>query len=132
MKESGIVKSVSGDLCQVVVTRKSACGENCATCKGSCKLSDQVCTCKNLIGAKPGDRVEIEMDTKKVLKSAFLVYMFPIIIFLSAYFLSEGLTEAARIAISLVVTILFFVSLFFRDKRLKPEFLSCVTKILEK
>ena len=132
MKETGIVKSVTGDLCQVVVTRKSACGDNCASCKGGCKVNNQLCTAKNPLNAQPGDKVEIEMDTKKVLKSAFLVYMLPIIIFISAYFLSEGLTEAARIIISLAVTILFFLFLFFRDKRLKPEFLSVVTKILEK
>lgn len=132
MKETGIVQSVSGELCQVVVMRKSACGENCASCKGGCKLQNQICTAKNPLGAKSGDTVEIEIDSGKVLKSAFLVYMLPVIIFISAYFVCEKLTEPVKILVSIAVTLIFFLVLFFRDKRLKPEFLSEVTKILEK
>lgn len=132
MKEIGIVQSVSGNLCKVVVTRKSACGENCASCKGGCKLENQICTAKNNIDAKPGDKVELEIDSKKVLKSAFLVYILPIIIFFAAYFISEGLKEPLRIFISIVATLILFLLLFLRDKRLKSEYLSEVTKILEK
>ena len=86
MKETGIVKEASGEFCKVVVMRKSACGENCASCSGGCKLQNQICLVKNTKGAKAGDKVEIEIDTMTVLKSAFLVYILPILVFFFTYF----------------------------------------------
>ena len=132
MRETGTVKSVEGDFCQVVVTRQSACGENCASCKGGCKLQNQICNAKNSVGAKAGDKVIIEMDTKKVLKSALLVYILPIIVFFTVYFLLYNLLESTRILGAILAMVTVFVLLFFHDRRHKSDFISQVVKILEK
>ncbi len=92
MREEGFVKSVSGDTCEVIVKRKSACGDNCASCKAGCEAREHLCTAKNLIGAKVGDKVFLEMDSTKVLKSAFLVYILPILVFLTVFL---AMTECA-------------------------------------
>lgn len=131
MKETGIVKSVSGEFCQVAVLRKSACGENCASCKGGCKPQAQLCTAKNTPSAKVGDRVIIEIDSSTVLKSAFLLYIMPIIVFFSAYFLCGKFSETIRISVSFLATALVFLRLFFLDKRRKNQYISQVTEILE-
>jgi len=132
MRETGTVQSINGDFCNVIVTRKSACGENCASCKGGCKLQNQVCTAKNSIGASPGDKVLIEIDTGKVLKSAFLVYILPILVFIVVYFICDYFLDYGQGLIALSGMLVVFLLLFFHDKKHKTDFISHVVKILEK
>jgi len=131
MRETGTVQSVSGNFCNVVVTRKSACGDNCANCKGGCSLKNQICIAKNDIGAAPGDKVVIEISTEKVLKSAFMVYILPIIVFFIVYFAVSNFSPLAPF-IAVCAMACVFVLLFFHDKRSKSEFISTVCEILEK
>ena len=132
MKETGIVKDVSGEFCHVVVRRKSACGENCASCGGGCKLQNQICLVKNTKNAKPGDKVEIEIDTIMVLKTAFLVYLLPIIVFIFTYFALSKLSELIAAVISISAMLSVFVLLFIADKKKKHEYISHISQILEK
>lgn len=132
MKETGIVKDISGEFCHVVVRRKSACGENCASCGGGCKLQNQICLVKNTKNAKPGDIVEIEIDTAKVLKSAFLVYILPILIFICTYFALSNLSELSAALISASAMVCVFVALFVADRKKKTEYISHISQILEK
>ena len=57
MKETGIVKSVDGEFCTCMTKRKSACGENCASCKAACSSREHTFVAKNKIGAEVGDTV---------------------------------------------------------------------------
>ena len=132
MKETGIVKDVSGEFCHVVVTLKSACGENCASCGGGCKLQNQICLVKNTKNAKAGDRVEIEIDSITVLKSAFLVYILPLLVFIITYLALSDLSEPLAAVISLGAMICIFALLFIRDKNKKSEYISHISQILEK
>ena len=131
MKETGTVQSVSDGFCNVVVTRKSACDENCAACKGGCNLQNQICVAKNSIGAKPGDKVIIEISTEKVLISAFMVYILPILVFFVVYFAASPYSDFAPV-IAFCAMVLVFILLFFHDRHHKSEFISTVCEILEK
>ncbi len=111
MRKPGIVKS-GGDVCEVAVLRQSACGENCAHCKGGCTPSDTIITAENTVGAKAGDKVILEIPDRTGIKAAALVYMLPIITLIigaiSAYLLgmSEGqiaLISLASMAATLVL-----------------------------
>ncbi len=131
MKEIGIVIKSSGDLCEVSVRRKTACGENCASCKATCSSREHICTAKNLAGAKIGDRVALETDSKKVLKSAFLVYISPILAFLAVYaivssYFSQGISALAAI----LAAALHFYRMHNYDKRHKDELLPEIREIL--
>lgn len=131
MKETGTVQSVFDGFCNVVVTRKSACGDNCANCKGGCSLQNQICVAKNNIGAKPGDKVVVEISTEKVLKSAFMVYILPILVFFAIYYATAPYSNLAPvIAIFSMITV--FILLFFHDKHHKSDYVSTVCEILEK
>ena len=85
MREIGTVVETLGESCRVSFKRKSACGENCASCKAACNAGEHICEVKNSVGAKAGDSVIVETESRKVLKSAFLVYILPIIAFLTVY-----------------------------------------------
>ena len=134
MRETGIVKSVEGDLCTCSVKRKSACGENCATCKATCSSREHTFSARNLVGAKAGDTVIIEMGTKKVLTSAFLVYILPLIAFLLGFSyiqeLGKGELESALWGLVLGAAMWILVSLYgkYKKEELVPEVTEIVTE----
>lgn len=134
MKETAIVKSVEGETCTCAVKRKSACGENCATCKATCSSREHTFTAKNLVGAKPGDIVVIEMGTGKVLSSAFLVYILPLAAFLLGfgYFFETGKSELLSTLSGLALGGAMWILVSFYGKYKKTELMPCVTEIVAK
>jgi sigma-E factor negative regulatory protein RseC len=133
MREEGVVKSEIGELCEVVVRRKTACGDNCASCGGACRMSFQQVTAKNKIGAKAGDSVIIEMDSKKVLFSAFLVYILPVLVFFISFFAVQKLCASNNIAsgISALLTVIVFGVTVLFDRHHKTDFIPSIIKICE-
>lgn len=75
LEQEGIVISVEGDLARVRTSRHNDC-ENCGACPGN---SAMVLDARNPLGAKPGQRVMIEVQAVGMLKSAFVVYILPLL-----------------------------------------------------
>ena len=134
MTEEGIVKRTDGEFCEVVVRRKTACGDNCASCGGSCKMNFQSVSAKNPIGAKAGDAVIIEMDSKKVLFSAFLTYILGLMVFIIVFYLVRTACNSDKIALlsALPPTALTYLLTVLYDRRHKSDFTPSVVKICEK
>ena len=131
MREDGIVIEIMGDICRVSVKRKSACGENCASCKATCSAREHICEARDFAGAKVGDRVVLETDSKKLLKSAFLVYILPILVFLTVFMLaSKRFSQGASAVFSILATAGVFILMRMYDKCHKSELLPVVTEIL--
>ena len=92
----GIVEKVNKDIAYVSVKRDSMCSDNCASC-GLCSMKKTTLTVKNPIGAKPNDKVYVELKEGGLL-AAFLVYGGPVLIILLGVIISsylsydEGLT----------------------------------------
>ena len=65
---------------EVVVTRATACGSNCASCE-ACVFQNELKTiARNLVGARPGQRVLIESKSSHVYSAILLVYIVPILL----------------------------------------------------
>ncbi|MDT8902280.1 SoxR reducing system RseC family protein [Anaeroselena agilis] len=75
MKQEGIVISSDGEMARVRTSRHNDC-ENCGACPGNDAL---VLDVRNPLGAKPGQLVMIEVQEVGFLKSAFIVYILPLI-----------------------------------------------------
>ena len=80
---------------EVFLTRQSACSGDCGSC-GGCSQPMQMIkvTVRNDIGARAGDQVSVETQTKKVFLSAAVTYILPVILMIAFYFLplaKEGL-----------------------------------------
>ena len=133
MRETGIVKSVDGEFCTCVTRRKSACGDNCATCKAVCSSREHIFTAKNTIGAKEGDTVIIEMPTSSVLKSAFLVYILPLLAFLLGFshFFGAGKSELEAAFWGIVSGAIVWILVSFYGKYKKAELTPEVAEIAE-
>ena len=83
---------------EISVPRKSACGHDCEECAG-CGISGTSIYAKaiNPIDARPGQKVIVESDTKKMLRVVALVYLIPVILFLAGYFVTTLLTPSVAI-----------------------------------
>lgn len=134
MQEIGIVESVEGKEAIVNVKRSTACGDSCATCGAQCKTSRTKISAKNLVDAKVGDKVQIEMATRTVILSAILVYILPLVVLFGAYFLAElyyGLSEKNSVICGLIAFSASFVLLFIADKFTKKRFIVNITDIID-
>lgn len=88
MTQQGILKRLLPDnMAEIEVTRRSACGHDCAKCGGCGGLETQTLyvTAHNAAGAQPGERVLIEGATRQVLGLAALVYLLPLLLFFGGY-----------------------------------------------
>jgi sigma-E factor negative regulatory protein RseC len=94
-QQEGVVIGVKDGMAQVKTSRHNDC-ENCGACPGN---SAMVLDAQNPVGAKPGQRVIVEVKEVNMLKSAFIVYLLPLIaVFVGAIlggFLAEKLGTAS-------------------------------------
>lgn len=74
-QQEGIVLEVSNHMAKVKTSRHNDC-ENCGACPGNSAL---VLDARNGVGAKPGQRVAVEVREINMLKAAFIVYILPLI-----------------------------------------------------
>ncbi|RKD34640.1 SoxR reducing system RseC family protein [Thermohalobacter berrensis] len=86
MNQIGYIVSTKGNIAEVDIRRSSACGDKCGSCSGGCNAPKIRVKMKNTLGAEKGDLVEIKTKTNVVLKSAFIVYVVPLIIMILSIF----------------------------------------------
>lgn len=95
MTQKVTVLSVSGTKAKVIHNRPTACHGDCDNCAGGCGAMAAkekiIVEAENLIGARPGDAVNIEGQTGKVALAIGLVYVLPLVLFFLGYFLCEKL-----------------------------------------
>lgn len=122
MEKIGTVIKVDNNRAIVRVMRASACGENCAMCKG-CSQTNQTVNAKNEIGACVGDKVKLELSDQKVLLAAFFVYIIPLFTLITGYVIAEWIG-------AFVGFVLPFAVLKLLDKRTYERYTANITKKL--
>ena len=125
MTQYAIIKKLTGpDTAEAEVLRGTACGGDCGSCESCHDASKLRVEVKNERGAMPGDRVEIETQTSRVLGAAVLVYVVPFVLFFIGYAIAAAmdLAEGPAIAISFVFFAagFLFAALFSRRKSSRP------------
>ncbi len=131
MEQIGIVKELRGNMAVVSVNRVSACGENCAQCKGGCTPSAAITRAENAAGASVGDTVKVESDTGKVIFAAFMLYIVPLLFAILAAIVVSCFTP--KLGPLLIVTVNVFLGAILAvksmDKIIAPK--TTVTKIIK-
>ena len=84
---------------EVVVTRATACGSNCASCEACVFQNELKTVARNLIGARPGQKVLIESNSSRVYGAIMLVYIVPIVLAVLGCFLAYGAGASEGICI---------------------------------
>lgn len=122
MEQNVIVRRLLPDgMAEVMRIRESACSGDCHKCAG-CGSTKQTMlfTAHNAIGAKPGDAVVVESDTGTVLKGAMLLYVLPLITFLTGYIVGENLWGHG-ILVSIAGFVLGMAPIKFYDRHLAKK-----------
>ncbi len=89
MRECGQVVAIEGRRVQVKVVRGDKCGE-CRVCHAFGEGTGLI-EAENAIGAGVGDLVEVEVNPKAVVGHSFLLFVFPLLLFLAGYVLGRAL-----------------------------------------
>ena len=87
-----VCRLLPNGMAEVIRIRESACSGDCHKCSG-CGAAKQTMLFEavNAIGAGVGDVVVVESDTASVLKGAALLYVLPLVTFLTGYIAGENL-----------------------------------------
>ena len=113
MTQQGTIKKLlPNGLAEVEVTRRSACGHDCAKCGGCGGLETQTLyvTARNHAHASVGDRVLLEGETRQVLGFAVLVYLLPLVLFFVGYGVGAGMKLGGGLS-ALIGGVLFVIGI---------------------
>ena len=132
MESVGTVISLDKNIATVSVRRVSACGENCTSCKGACVDTKVTARVENTIGARPGDTVMIESNTKDLVRASMFLYIMPIVvaIIVSVITYSFEITDIFVILASVISFFASFIIVKLFEKKLVPK--SYIKKILSR
>ncbi len=125
MEKNGYVVSSDEKTVKIRIDRESACGGNCAHCKGC--SSEMIFEYENSCGFKAGETVRVLMDDRKFLKKSFLVYGLLIISLIAGGILGYLLFESELMSALFSVIALAVVLLVLRkvqkadDREIKVE-----------
>ena len=79
-QDAVVFRCLDADMAEVVVTRATACGSNCGSCEACVFQTELKTVARNLIGARPGQKVRIESKSSRVYGAILLVYIVPILL----------------------------------------------------
>ena len=119
-----VERIINSQYAEISVPRKSACGHDCEECAG-CGVTGAAVHAKaaNTIDARPGQKVVVQSDTKKMLGIVALVYLTPVVLFLLGYLITAFLTPS--VAMQYFVAVLGFAvgiaAAIFYDRKLRAR-----------
>ena len=141
MNQQGyIVEIVDSVTAKLKLKRHSACA-SCGKCASTSEEKDIIVEVDNTIGAKVGDRVEVNMETVNVLKAAFIAYTIPLAALLlgtvGTFYVLKSINITNNIEIisggvGLIFTFVSFLILKKNDRKFRDskEDIPIVTKII--
>lgn len=119
MQEEGRIIKVEGNRAKVALAPKEAC-QSCKLCHAG-RQGEMIIQVENPIGARVGDQVKLEIEAEEVLRSAFLLYGFPLLGLLIGFLVGGVVisSEPGIIGGGLTGLGLAFLGLYLYDKRLE-------------
>lgn len=141
MNQQGyIVEIVDSVTAKLKLKRHSACA-SCGKCATTSEEKDIIVEVDNTIGAKVGDRVEVNMETVNVLKAALIAYTIPLVALLlgtvGTFYGLKALNITSNVelisgGVGLIFTLISFLILKKNDKKFRDskEYIPIVTRII--
>ncbi len=122
-QEAVVTKLLPNQMAEVAVARTTACGGSCGSCE-SCIFQGEIkAVARNLIDARPGQKVVIASKSSSVFGAAALVYVMPIVLFILGYALAYllGASEGLCVAVSFAALLLSGAILVFTQRHKKNQ-----------
>lgn len=132
MRQIGVVESVQGQEVRVRIVRSTSCGGNCGECSAGCVPTEKVTLAVNQAGAKAGERVVLEMATRRVLLAAVLVYALPILALIAGAVWADGMfsSDILSVLVGFLALSAVFVVVKFVDSRLQKKYTLIAVSVL--
>ena len=123
-RSATVIRIIDPSTVQLVMGRSSACGKACEGCAG-CLTTDKVVFIEalNSVGARTGDRVELDIPASGMSGIAFIVYIVPFLFFMAGYFAAKQMRASDSYALIAGCTgfILGILIAFSRNRSLKKK-----------
>ena len=141
MNQQGyIVEIVDSVTAKLKLKRHSACA-SCGKCATTSEEKDIIVEVDNTIGAKVGDKVEVNMETVNVLKAAFIAYAIPLVALLlgtvGTFYSLKAVNVTSNVefisgVVGLIFTFISFLILRKNDKKFRDskEYIPVVTRVI--
>ena len=117
-----VIRTLPDGKAEVLVRRTTACGGSCGSCESCIYQSELKVVARNLIDAKPGQKVTISSKSGKIFSAALLVYILPLVFFILGFAVAHAL--GAKEGVCIAVSFLFLIPAVFiliRTQRRKAE-----------
>ena len=119
-----VERILNNDYAEVSVPRKAACGHDCEECAG-CGVSGASVYARalNPIDARPGQKVVVESDTKKMLNIIMMVYLTPVVLFIAGYFIMAflGASVPVQYGVAIAGFLVSIVAAIRYDRKLRER-----------
>jgi sigma-E factor negative regulatory protein RseC len=87
--ETGVVTAIEEGVLLVRLPRSEACAK-CGACAAGLLEKEMIMTAKNSCGARIGDSVRLELEGSVFIKSAFIMYGFPLLAMVAGFLAGMG------------------------------------------
>ena len=121
-QEAIVIRSLPDQKAEVLVRRETACGGSCGSCESCIYQSELKVIARNLIDAKPGQKVTIASKSSMVFSAALLVYILPLVFFILGFAVPYVL--GAKEGVCIAVSFLFLIPaawILIRTQRRKTD-----------
>lgn len=111
MEKRGIVYRIDGAYAWIAYVRDSACGSDCASCKG-CESVDMTTRVFNDVDARLGDIVALQADAPRMARLSNVFYLIPFGFFLVGIGISYAIAPFLSIhveALAMIIGILLLL-----------------------
>ena len=106
-QEAIVIRSLPNRMAEVLVKRPTACGGSCGSCESCIYQAELKAVARNLIDARPGQKVTISTKSSTVFSAALLVYILPLVFFVLGFVIANAL--GASEGLSILVSFLCLV-----------------------
>lgn len=96
MERVGRVVRVNDGIAELEVRKVSSCGTSCASCSAACQQPPQVIKVIDNLQVKPGDFVEVQADSSRVLKFMLVLYGIPLLFLIVGFSLGHSYFSKAQ------------------------------------
>lgn len=100
MRETGTVVAAGGGRAQVQVIPSDACA-TCGRCLLQVRGQSTIIEAVDRLGSKPGDLVELEIESRHLVKAAAVLYLVPLALAALGYLAGRWLAGGAALAAEL-------------------------------
>ena len=129
MRDEGVItKIISHGLAEVALKKNDACAK-CGVCHemGEGMVGIEAA---NELGAKPGDIVELEVQSEEIIKGSMVLFLMPIFFLVAGYLIGSAIVrsfgfgiaeETAGIVLGITALIISFLFVNWYDKSIREK-----------